>query len=182
MRPPTTVRPARPQEYPAIGEMTVAAYAAGGALADGDTGYVEALRDAAKRAAEAQLMVAVDDATQELVGTVTVCRYETNWSEIARPDEAEIRMLAVAPQAWGQGVADLLVGHALSILRAEGIKRVVLVVLNGNNAALRLYQRLGFRRAPERDWEPVPGLLLLAHERELAAVEANESQPRNDRR
>ena len=167
----TIVRAAHPDEYSAIGEMTVAAYAAGGALADGDTGYVEALRDAGKRAVEAQLLVAVDATTQEPLGTVTLCRFETKWSEIAQPDEAEIRMLAVTPGAWGHGVADELVRNAMSILRADGIRRAVLVVLNGNEPALRLYQRHGFRRAPERDWEPVPGLLLLAHERQLAATD-----------
>jgi hypothetical protein len=28
--------------------------------------------------------------------------------------------------------------------------------------AHRVYERLGFRRAPERDWSPVPGIELLA--------------------
>ena len=28
--------------------------------------------------------------------------------------------------------------------------------------AHRIYQRVGFRRAPERDWSPVPGMDLLA--------------------
>lgn len=166
------VRDATPEELSAVGAMTLAAYEAGGALADGDTGYVEALRDAAKRAEEAQLLVAVDTRDGELLGTVTVCRTSSVWSEIARPGEAEMRMLAVAPEAWGHGVADLLVEDVAQRLRAEGVARLVLVVLDGNEAALRLYQRLGFRRATERDWEPVPGLLLLAHERDLAPSDA----------
>jgi hypothetical protein len=29
--------------------------------------------------------------------------------------------------------------------------------------AHRLYERLGFRRAPDRDFEPVPGILLWAY-------------------
>jgi hypothetical protein len=29
-------------------------------------------------------------------------------------------------------------------------------------AAHRAYERLGFRRAPERDWSPVPGIDLYA--------------------
>jgi hypothetical protein len=30
------------------------------------------------------------------------------------------------------------------------------------HVAHRLYARLGFGRLPERDWEPVPGITLLA--------------------
>jgi hypothetical protein len=29
-------------------------------------------------------------------------------------------------------------------------------------SAHRIYERLGFRRAPERDWSPVPGVDLMA--------------------
>ncbi|MFZ0322891.1 MAG: GNAT family N-acetyltransferase [Actinomycetes bacterium] len=169
---PVSVRAARPDEYAELGELTVTAYRDGGALADGDTGYVEALRDAAKRAEDTELLVAVDDQTQQILGTVTLCRYGTPWSEIAREGEAELRMLAVHPDAWGQGISDLLVAESTSRLGSEGFRQIVLVVLDGNDAALRLYARLGFRRAPERDWEPVAGLLLLAHERELTASTA----------
>ncbi len=175
---PVQVREARPDELTAVGTLTLAAYEAGGALADGDTGYVQALRDAAKRAEEAQLLVAVDPRDDTLLGTVTVCRTSTVWSEIARPGEAEIRMLAVSPRAWGQGVADRLVSEVAGLLAGEGVGRIVLVVLDGNEAALRLYRRLGFRRATERDWEPVPGLRLLAHERDLVRSDAQpQSRP-----
>jgi hypothetical protein len=34
-------------------------------------------------------------------------------------------------------------------------------------AAHRLYERLGFKRAPERDWTPLPGITLLIYTREL---------------
>jgi hypothetical protein len=34
-------------------------------------------------------------------------------------------------------------------------------------AAHRLYQRLGFLRLPERDWSPVPGVVLLVYVRDL---------------
>ena len=34
-------------------------------------------------------------------------------------------------------------------------------------AAHRLYERLGFVRAPDRDWGPVPGVDLVAFRKEL---------------
>jgi hypothetical protein len=30
-------------------------------------------------------------------------------------------------------------------------------------SAHRVYERLGFSRAPERDWQPVPGVDLIAY-------------------
>jgi ribosomal protein S18 acetylase RimI-like enzyme len=160
------VRDATPQELEAVGELTLAAYVDGEALADGDAGYPTALRDAALRAAQAQLLVATNP-EGDLVGTVTVCRRSTAWSEIAVDGEAEIRMLAVDKRAWGRGVADALVADVVDRLRAEGLQRLVLVVLDGNEPALRLYRRLGFRRLPERDWAPRPGLVLRAHALDL---------------
>jgi ribosomal protein S18 acetylase RimI-like enzyme len=37
-----------------------------------------------------------------------------------------------------------------------------------NAPAMRLYDRLGYRREPERDWLPEPGVALLVLGRELS--------------
>ena len=63
------VRPARPHDLADAGAVTEAAYRAAG-LAVG--GYVDALRDACRRADEAELLVAVD-AGGAVVGSVTFC-------------------------------------------------------------------------------------------------------------
>ena len=159
-RPPLAVqvREAEAAELEAVGALTVDAYLAGDGLQDAsEDGYVVQLRDAAARAAQAQLLVAVAP-DLGLVGTVTVCRSDSPWAEVAKDGEAELRMLAVTPAAWGRGVAEALVGDVTHRLRAEGVLRLVLVVLDANDAAHRLYRRLGFRRSPERDWQPYPGL------------------------
>lgn len=161
------VRPARPEELDAVGALTAAAYVAGGALAHDDDGYVPVLRDAAARAAAGPVLVAtLDDA---LAGTATLCPPGSAFSEIAGPDEGEVRFLAVDPTAWGRGVADALMAGAADWARAAGYVRLVLFVLEGNDAAHRLYARLGFRRVPERDWRPVPDLLLQAYARPVPA-------------
>ncbi len=49
-----------PAEYPAIGEITVAAYVDGGYISHGH-GYVEELADTLTRAAGAEVWVAADD-------------------------------------------------------------------------------------------------------------------------
>lgn len=44
---------------------------------------------------------------------------------------------------------------------------LTLVVRAGNGRAQRLYERLGYRRAPARDFEPVPGIRLEGYELDL---------------
>lgn len=62
------IRPALPDEYAAAGEVTVTAYLAEGALAPGDP-YLELLRDAASRAAGAELRAAADGFDQVVISS-----------------------------------------------------------------------------------------------------------------
>ncbi|MDQ3990517.1 MAG: GNAT family N-acetyltransferase [Actinomycetota bacterium] len=158
------VRPAGAEELDAVGELTVAAYVADG-LDLGDS-YVEVLYDAAGRARDAELLVAVD-ADDRLLGTVTVCEPGTPWAEVSRPDELEFRMLAVTPTARGRGVGERLTRAVVEWAGERGVCRVVLCSSDDMHIAHRLYRRLGFTRLPCRDWQPVPGLQLLAFALEL---------------
>ena len=154
------IRPARPEEYDELGELTVAAYVGGGHVA-ADNAYVTQLRDAAGRARDALLLVAED--AGELVGTVTFCPAGSRWREVATETEGEFRTLAVAPGAQGRGVGEALVRACVERSAALGCTAVVLCTLPDQTPAHRLYERLGFRRLPERDWSPAPGVDLLAY-------------------
>ena len=160
------LRRARPEDYAAIGEVTVAAYQP--LLRGNEPSYIEQLRNAQARDLEAELWVAVAPDDQEVFGTVTVCRDGSPWREVALADEGEFRMLAVAPQAQGQGVGEALARHAVDRFREEGATAVVLSSTPLMAAAHRLYGRLGFDRAPERDWTTTGGVELLAFRLELA--------------
>ncbi|WP_433869844.1 GNAT family N-acetyltransferase [Saccharopolyspora sp. CA-218241] len=157
----TTIRAARAADFEAIGELCVRAYAEAGNLPADDIDYATELRNAADRAAKAELLVAVDD--DMVLGTVTVARPGGVYAEIARPGEVEFRMLAVAPEAAGRGIGAALVGAVLDRARQEDAKQVVLCVSEVATAAQRLYRRLGFEPMPERDWIPVPNFRLTAH-------------------
>jgi ribosomal protein S18 acetylase RimI-like enzyme len=159
------IRHARQEEYGAVGELTVAAYA--GYLDGADDPYADELRNAEARALEAELWVAVAQDDHRVLGTVTICLEGSPWREIGRPDEGEFRMLAVAPEAQGQGVGLTLTRFCLDRFREVGATGVVLSTLPEMTAAHRIYERLGFERTPERDWEPRPGLPLLAFHRDL---------------
>ena len=138
----------------------MAAYASLPAAAESD--YVVKLRDAAARDREAELWVAVSS-EDEVLGTVTICHEGSPWREIARGDEGEFRMLAVAPQAQGQGVGAALVGLCINRFREVGAPGIVLSTLPAMHAAHRLYERHGFERLPDRDWSPAPGVDLVAY-------------------
>jgi ribosomal protein S18 acetylase RimI-like enzyme len=161
-RVPLAIRPATAAELPAVGALCVAAYAP---FLDGDAAYLETLRDAAARAAAAELVVAVE--ADRLLGTVTFVPAGGPLGEIAAPDEAEFRMLAVDSAARGRGVGIALMRYVLGESRRLGKAGVVCSSLAEMRAAHRIYARLGFRRAPERDWSPLPGVDLLAFARSL---------------
>ena len=152
------VRLATDADLAAVGELTVAAYAE---FTEGPADpYVERLRDAAARAAQAELWVADDGGA--LLGTVTRCPAGSPWREISRPGEGEFRMLAVAPEARGRGVGEALTRHVLAVCADAGESAVVISSLAEMTAAHRVYDRLGFRRLPERDWSPLDGVDLIA--------------------
>ncbi len=159
-------RRATPEDLPAVGEVTVAAYAE---FTGEDTDdYVHHLRDAATRDREAELWVATPDDSEEVLGTVTICPPGSPWREIARDDrEGEFRMLAVAPGARGAGIGAALLDLVVDHFRRAGASRVVMSTLPAMRAAHRIYERAGFVRMPERDWSPTPAVQLIAYGLEL---------------
>ena len=77
------------------------------------------LRDAETRFREAEVLVAVDEA-DALLGSVTyVGDVHSSLAEFDDPDEACFRMLAVTPQARGQGVGAALVQVCIDHARRD---------------------------------------------------------------
>ncbi|MGH3432514.1 MAG: GNAT family N-acetyltransferase [Thermocrispum sp.] len=155
------MRVARPEEFAVIGRLCEEAYVGGGVIPPDHT-YVPQLREVAGRARDAELLVAVDP-DDEVLGTVTVAAYGSPAAEVARAGELEFRVLATAPAGRGRGVGELLIGAVVERARELGLSRVVISVADDNATAIRLYQRLGFERLPERDWLPVPDVQLLGY-------------------
>ena len=156
------IRPARPDEYDAIGELAVRVYLAEG-YTRADQRYNTVLRDAAGRAEKAELVVAVDEADR-ILGTVTYAGHGSPYAEhVESADAASFRMLVVALDARGQGVGEALVRWCINRARAGGARELRLSTQEGMTAAGRLYLRLGFVRTPERDWRPEPGVDLITY-------------------
>jgi ribosomal protein S18 acetylase RimI-like enzyme len=67
---------------------------------------------------------------------------EDTW--VTEPRMGEIESLGVRPGFRDRGIGDRLLRHLLEHLDEEGVSDVVIGMLAGNEAALRLYRRHGF--------------------------------------
>lgn len=166
------LRRAHQNEYAAVGALTLAAYEP--FLSGPDDFYRARLVDTATRDRQAEVWVAVDEepggrgpGRGRVLGAVTVCPPDSPWREIARDGEGEFRMLAVDPSAQGRGVGRALATMVVDRFRVEGDRSVVLSSLDRMSTAHGLYERLGFVRAPERDWRPEPEVSLIVYTLEL---------------
>jgi ribosomal protein S18 acetylase RimI-like enzyme len=159
------IRDARPDEHAAVGELRVSAYRALGLLPDGSE-YAETLRGFGFGGG-CTVLVAVDEADDSLIGTVTLEPFDSA-SELAQDDtEADVRAFAVAAQAQGKGVGRKLLLAAIEYAGKHGLRRLRLCTQPAMLAAQHLYAATGFSRTPELDFSPVPGLMLRAYELDL---------------
>ena len=153
------VRRVATDELEEVGRLTVEAYRDDGYI-DADDEYLLELADAAYRDREAEVWVAVDDTG--VLGSVTFCPQGSELAEVARAGEGEFRMLGVTARARRRGVAEALVRRCVDRSRELGYDGLVMSSMAEMASAHRLYDRLGFRREPQRDWSPHEGLTLLA--------------------
>jgi len=151
----------RTDEQPLVGELRVTAYQALGLLSEGSD-YAGTLRRFGFDG-DFTVLVAVDDAG-EIAGTITFEPFGPH-SELARdPAEADVRAFAVDARAQGQGVGQQLLNAVVEYAAKHGVRRLRLCTQPAMTTAQHLYERAGFSRTPDLDFEPVPGLTLRAYE------------------
>ncbi len=152
------IRPIGDDELDALGRLTVDVYTriVPGLLPDD---YVAELADVQGRAEEGLVLVAVDG-EGVLLGGITYVDRPGRWASMERPDQAELRMLVVAPEAQGKGVGAALVQACVDQARLDGKVQVTLHTTEFMPAAQRLYERAGFRRSPANDMMDVDICLL----------------------
>ena len=64
--------------------------------------------------------------------------------------EAEIHWIEIFPPFRGKGWGKLLLEEILKKLKREGVERLLLEVSQKNNIALRLYEKVGFKKVGRR--------------------------------
>lgn len=161
------VREVRPEEYEDAGRVTALAYR--GFARPGDPGWEEYLgkiADVRGRAERTTVLVAVQDgrvlgsATLELEG-----RVDDEGDRPLAPEEAHVRMLGVHPDARRRGIATLLMETCIGRARAAGKTRLTLHTTHRMRGAQAMYERLGFRRLPDRVFPD--GFVLLTYEKRI---------------
>jgi GNAT superfamily N-acetyltransferase len=159
------IRPVRSEEHSDLADLTVAAYLGLGHV---DDEYEPELRDIAGRVAGADVLVAVDDDGRVIGGITYVPDRASPYAEFDMDHAAGIRMLAVLPDAQGQGVGEALVLECIKRATDTGRRELILHSGLSMKAAHHLYQKLGFERDPNLDWWPTPGIELLGYRMHLA--------------
>ncbi|HEU4884419.1 MAG TPA: GNAT family N-acetyltransferase [Longimicrobium sp.] len=150
------IRDARPDERDAIRTLTMQAYEQYASVMEPDAwaglaGAVQAGLDAPG----ADRIVA--ERGGRLLGCVALFPPDAD----AYPGEGgavaswpELRLLAVAPEARGAGVGQALVEECARRARRMGASELGLHSSRSMAAAIRMYRRMGFVRAPDHDFQP----------------------------
>jgi ribosomal protein S18 acetylase RimI-like enzyme len=95
--------------------------------------------------AESDAFVAVAERGEEIVGYVYAGLESESWKELRGP-AGFIHDLVVDERSRGNGVGTKLAEAAAAWLESRGAPRVMLWTAQKNEAAQRLFERLGFRR------------------------------------
>ncbi len=158
------IRDALPADNPAVIALTLAAnqeHAA--ALPEGWwVPYSENIRNALASAGPGQIIVA--ELEGRLVGSMLLLpaeAYESGYPEI--------RLLAVDPAARGRGIASALMAECLRRVLQGGAVAIGLHTMEAMTTARRMYERMGFVRAPEFDFYPVADLVVQGYRLDLDA-------------
>jgi ribosomal protein S18 acetylase RimI-like enzyme len=97
-----------------------------------------------REVSRADAVVLVAEAEGAVVGYVYATVEGRDWNALRGP-HAELHDLWVEERVRGQGVGAQLAEALLERLRARGVPRVMLMTATGNEAARRLFARLGWR-------------------------------------
>lgn len=127
-------------------------------LREGFTAAEDAARTFTRENLDAQGdLIFVASSNGETLGVVFLLSEESKLRQVARPGEAEFRLLAVTEAARGKGIGERLVQECLARARSKRMRGLVLSTQPSQQSAHRLYARLGFVRNPDRDWQTSTG-------------------------
>lgn len=146
------IRPGRDGDAAAVAALWTEGYSGRGGAEGRQATYTES--DYADSAHQGQLFVAERDG--EVVGVIVFFPPGAATWEVG-PDEAGLSRLVVSERAQGRGVGRALVELCTARARDAGAEAIVLWSRPFQRDAHRLYESLGYRRAPQRDSRETDG-------------------------
>ena len=163
------IRDARPGDRDAIRQLTLAAYQeyATRMPARWDAYRQNILTTLADPTPAAQI---VAEHATALVGTVLLFPAGTVSTRDGTPIRRqwpEVRLLAVAPAARGNGIGAALMQECVRRTGASGKAVLTLHTTEMMRVARHLYERMGFVRAPYLDFHPAPDLTIQGYRLDL---------------
>lgn len=150
------IRDAREEELAYVRDQRIRAYEPYARLIP--SGHWEALKQSLSSASDrtpgVRLLVAESEG--ELAGSVVLFPPKSNAYDglVDAIDYPEIRMLAVDSAYRGQGMAQALLRECIAGARDQGYQWIGLHTGEFMTPAIRLYEKLGFERVPEQDFQP----------------------------
>ena len=153
------LRSARQEDYEALGDLTVRVYQQLPDMPGPDQmpEYYKMLRDTATRAQQptVEIFVAASE-DGDIVGGATfigdAAHYGANTETATVSDASGIRLLVVDPMYQGYGLGKALSVYCVDRANYFGRKELLLHTTKSMQVAWRLYENLGFQRAPELDF------------------------------
>jgi len=163
------VRDARDAERDAIRTLTLAAYAEYAGLMPAPVWAAYRRQLLATLDAQGPVERIVAARAGAIMGSVLLFPPATNAyaNATVSVDCPEVRLLAVLPEARGQGIGAALMEECARRARRAGAAALGLHTTDIMRAAVRMYERLGYVRTPELDFVPAPGVLVKGYRLDL---------------
>jgi GNAT superfamily N-acetyltransferase len=159
------IRDARPDERAAANELTLRAYAEYATImsAAAWAGLEAAMRSALGSDERVERIVALRD--EKLVGSVMLypASADAYSGAVGRASSPEVRLLAVAPNARGLGIGRALMAECVRRARDAGASELGVHTSRSMQIAMRMYERMGFVRAADSDFQPAGAELVQAY-------------------
>jgi len=156
------IRTARPADRGAITRLTLACYREYASVMEGTAWHAldQAIRSSLADDTDLTRLVAELDGT--IVGSAALYAPDSAayGDLVSLTPWPEVRLVAVDSAFRGRGIARALVEECIMRARASGATALGLHTSRSMHAAMRLYERMGFVRDPEHDFQP-PGAELV---------------------
>ncbi len=105
----------------------------------------------------------------EILGAVLYCPpYEKKMGDrVVKNPYPEMRLLAVPAKNRNRGIAARLIEHCELVAKQSGSKTMTLHTTVLMQTAKQMYEKRGYVKYPEIDFEPVPGFVVWGYRKEL---------------